>query len=99
MYVVHIKKQRHDIYIGRPSIWGNPFSHKQGTIAKFKVASRKEAIDRYREWILTQPLLLKKLPELEGKVLGCWCKPSACHGDVLIELINMWKRGELILPN
>jgi len=28
------------------------------------------------------------LPELRGKVLGCWCAPKACHGDVLVSLAN-----------
>ena len=28
------------------------------------------------------------LEELEGKTLGCWCKPKTCHGDVLVELVN-----------
>lgn len=88
--VVHCKKQRYDIYIGRGSKWGNPFSHKHGTKAKYVVGSREEAISAYREWILNGDgrHLLKDLHELKGKVLGCWCKPLACHGDVLEELTN-----------
>lgn len=62
-----------------------------GTKAQFKVATREEAVERYREWILTQPELLNSLHELEGKVLCCYCKPKACHGDVLIELIEKRK--------
>lgn len=80
MKVVHCKKEKFDVYIGRPGIWGNPFSLDKYT--------RTEAIEKYREWIKTQPDLLKKLPELKGKTLGCWCKPKECHGDVLIELAN-----------
>ena len=26
--------------------------------------------------------------ELKGKVLGCWCKPASCHGDVIAEIID-----------
>ena len=81
--VVHCKKEMYDVYIGRPSKWGNPFSHKEGTLAKFKVSTRDEAVQKYREWLLTQPDLIQSLPELRGKVLGCWCKPLKCHGDVL----------------
>lgn len=69
------------IYIGRPSKWGNPF--KIG-----KDGSRKECIEKYRQYILGNPKLLKDLVELKGKVLGCYCKPQECHGDVLIELID-----------
>ncbi len=87
-WVVHCKQKSYNVYIGRPSKWGNPFSHQPDTLARFKVATREEAIERYREWILTQSELIAALPELQNKVLGCWCSPQACHGDVLIELLN-----------
>jgi hypothetical protein len=48
MLVVHCKKARYDVYIGRPSPWGNPFSHKQGTLAQFQVASREEGCTEVR---------------------------------------------------
>lgn len=86
--VVHCKHEPFDVYIGRPSKWGNPFSHKDGTLAKFKVGSRDEAVEAYARWIQTQPELLAALPELRGQVLGCWCAPQRCHGDVLSELAN-----------
>lgn len=91
MRVVHCKKEPYDVYIGRPSKWGNPFSHKSGTAAKFLVATREEAVEKYREWILTQPQLLSRLRDLEGKILACWCKPKACHGDVLVQLVEEWR--------
>ena len=78
----------YDVYIGRGSKWGNPFSHSYGTMARFKVDTRQEAIEAYRQWILTQPELLNSLQELKGKVLGCFCKPLDCHGDVLVDLIE-----------
>ncbi|MGD9564460.1 MAG: DUF4326 domain-containing protein [Pyrinomonadaceae bacterium] len=28
------------------------------------------------------------MEELRGKVLGCWCSPKVCHGDVLARLLN-----------
>lgn len=86
--VVHCKRKEYEVYIGRPSKWGNLYSHKDNTIAKYKVESREEAVSKYREWILTQPDLLSSLHELKGKTLGCWCKPKACHGDVLAELAD-----------
>ena len=79
MNVVHCKKERFDIYIGRPSKWGNPFEIG-------KDGSREEVIAKYRDYIMLKPELLAALPELKGKVLGCWCSPLACHGDVLAEL-------------
>lgn len=79
--VVHWKKEPYDIYIGRPSKWGNPFTiGKDGT--------REEVIEKYKQWFWTQPELVTAVPELKGKVLGCWCKPGHCHGDFLAELAN-----------
>jgi hypothetical protein len=78
---VHFKKAPYDVFIGRPSKWGNPFEiGKDGT--------RTEVIQKYENYLLSNPELLKDLEELRGKVLGCWCKPSACHGDVLVKLLN-----------
>jgi hypothetical protein len=87
--VVHCKKESYDVYIGRPGRFGNPFSHKENTLAKFKVESRKEAIKKFKEYLLSldKNELDIILNELKGKTLGCWCKPKLCHGDVYVELI------------
>lgn len=91
--VVHLKKEPYDVYIGRPSKWGNPFSHLNGTLAKFKVNSREEAVEAYRNWITKGEgqYLLKDLHELQGKIIACWCAPLACHGDVLAELADSYE--------
>ena len=94
--VVHCKKEPYDVYIGRPSKFGNPFSHLPKSAADIKVASRDEAVDFYAEWVrgervvegLPPPSLEEIRSELKGKVLGCWCHPQRCHGDVLVELAN-----------
>lgn len=79
--VVHCKREKYDVYIGRPSVWGNPFKLSAGE-------ARGTTIARYERWLLTQPELLAQLPRLKGKTLGCWCKPHACHGDVLARLAD-----------
>jgi len=69
------------VYIGRPSIWGNPFViGKDGT--------RDEVIAKYDTWITQKPHLLQRLGELRGKHLVCFCSPARCHGDVLLRLAN-----------
>ena len=70
------------VYIGRPSKWGNPFViGKDGT--------RKEVIQKYREWLSQHPELIEAARrELAGKDLVCYCAPKACHGDVLIETMG-----------
>ncbi len=67
------------VYIGRGSKWGNPF--KIG-----RDGSREEVIKKYENYIMNKPELLAGLHELRGKTLGCYCKPAACHGDVLARL-------------
>ena len=32
--VVHCKKSEYDVYIGRPALWGNPYSSKKGTLTE-----------------------------------------------------------------
>jgi len=79
--VVHCKKEPYDVYVGRPSLFGNPFViGKDGT--------REEVIAKYRDWLLAQPELIAQLGELRGKTLACWCAPKPCHADVLLELAN-----------
>ena len=79
--VVNLRKEKHDVYIGRGSKWGNKFIIGPD-------GNREEVIKKYREWILGNKELLSSLHELKGKVLGCFCKPQACHGDVLVELVD-----------
>jgi hypothetical protein len=73
------------------SEWGNPF--------KLENHERGPSLRLYREWVVTgrnpitsgkrsQGPLLWKIGELEGKTLGCWCSPEACHGDVLSDLLR-----------
>lgn len=86
------------VYVGRPSPWGNPFSHMPFDTAEFRVETRDEAVSRYREWITArlekEPGLREQLiSELGGKDLCCWCAPQACHADVLIELANPGARS------
>lgn len=81
-----MRREPYDVRIDRASKWGNPFSHKDGTKAQYRVATREEAIECYRDWIANRPDLLAALPELRGKRLGCWCAPQPCHGDVLAGL-------------
>lgn len=74
------------VYIGRPSKWGNPFPVDD--------VGRDMAIEMYRDWVTVRmddgndDFLADIKSELKGKTLVCWCKPLACHGDVLAELAD-----------
>jgi hypothetical protein len=80
--VINIRSgEPYDVYIGRPSLWGNPFKiGRDGT--------RDEVIEKYREWAAHNHAVQANLHNLKGKVLACYCKPEACHGDVLVEMVN-----------
>lgn len=78
---MHCKRAKYDVYVGRPGKWGNPFIlGKDGT--------REEVLIKYEAWLVQQTDLLKDLKELRGKVLGCWCSPKSCHGDILLRMAN-----------
>jgi hypothetical protein len=79
--VVHCRQEPYDVYIGRPSKWGNPFRIGPD-------GNRSEVLHKYALYLLQQPDLLAALPELRGKVLGCWCAPLPCHGDILVDFAH-----------
>jgi Domain of unknown function (DUF4326) len=80
--VVHVKRAAYDVYVGRPSPFGNPFVIGRD-------GDRGTVIRKYRAWLLAQPALVERVRrELAGKVLGCWCAPLPCHGDVLADVAN-----------
>jgi hypothetical protein len=80
--VVHCQQAPHDIYVGRPSKWGNPYRvGRDGT--------RAEVVAKYEAFLRANPELLEAARrELRGKVLGCWCVPLPCHGDVLARIAD-----------
>jgi len=89
------------VYIGRPSIWGNPFVNKF-VAAKYPWRGPRISVDdpvmAHKRWLSgeawTKTLqkqrqeVLKRINELKGKVLRCYCKPQPCHGDYLAELAD-----------
>lgn len=87
--VVDLRKSPYDVYIARGSIWGNPFSHVPSNVrGVIQVPTRAIAIAQYEEHLKRRPRLIERLPELRGKVLGCYCAPQPCHGHVLARLAN-----------
>ncbi len=78
-------------YIGRGSYWGNPYSmYEDGD-------EREEVIRKYKYDFDYEKFPNKEKSEvykLAGKRLGCFCKPQACHGDVLAEFLNSWDDGK-----
>ena len=88
-YVVHCKKEKYDVYIGRGSKWGNPFVMRSE-------ADRERVIEQFRKYlweqIKTGAITKDELRVLDGKRLGCFCAPKACHGDVIVAAIKWSKQ-------
>lgn len=88
-------KVPYDIYIGRPgkgqtSKWGNPFViGVDGT--------REEVIEKYKQYLMDSYQAGKFTREdflaLDGKILGCFCSPKPCHGDILVEAVEWFKNN------
>lgn len=88
--VVNLRDAHYDVYIGRAGkgedgTFGNPYwaRSREENIADFK---------RYfEERLKDDPTFKARVEKLRGKVLGCFCKPLACHGDVIAEYLNKEK--------
>lgn len=91
--VVNVRMTKEfDVYIGRStrrgrwtlegSCWANPFIiGRDGT--------RQDVIMKYRTMVEANPEMQRAIrARLRGKVLGCFCAPKPCHGDVLAEIAN-----------
>lgn len=79
-------------YIGRGSYWGNPYS-----IFDSENDDREDVIRKF-EYDFSYDMFLNKkkneVHKLAGKRLGCFCKPKACHGDVLANFLNSYDDGK-----
>jgi hypothetical protein len=93
------KTRNNTLYIGRNMVyvkgateskWKNPFSAQK--------YGRDKCLELYEKHIKSKLELYDSLEELEGKELGCWCKPESCHGDILVRLLEE-KRNKAINKN
>lgn len=84
--VVNKKTSRYDVYIGRGPPWGNPFS-----VAEY---GREKAVALFAEMLRENAALTKRVKrELRGRLLGCHCAPSLCHGEILARVANEGATG------
>lgn len=90
--VVNLHKERYDVYIGRAGkgkdgYFGNPFRLTSDT-----PQDREELLHTYEFWfyskIASDPDFKQRIQALKGKRLGCFCKPKACHGDVIVKYLE-----------
>ena len=91
-----------DVYIGRGSPLGNPFTGSkkvENTKAAFQCSSREKAIEKYENYlrlaiyendsyICNEMNRIWKMAKTGDVNLVCFCKPKACHGDIIKKLIE-----------
>lgn len=93
--IVNCKKEKYDIYCGRPSDFGNPMSIqeiKRMFLGISDEVAREKAILWYRKYfykrIKADKNFLEKVLKLKDKTLGCFCKPLSCHCDIIAEFLD-----------
>jgi hypothetical protein len=95
--VVNIHKEPFDVYIGHTGrsqggYFGNPFRIGHGM-------SREDAVKRFQRYFIDRiekdSAFKRRILALKGKRLGCFCKPKACHGDVIAEWLNKMEQKEV----
>jgi len=78
------RKHLHNADVGTPGWLGNPYPESE--------YGRTECIDRFREDFHTRVDSDKQfraaVTDLRGEILGCYCKPKACHGDVIVSYLT-----------
>ena len=79
--------KENNFYIGRGSPLGNPFTHN-GVRSIYKTMSfktREQAIEAYEKYF---DEIYEHYKNGEDIYLQCFCKPKACHGDVIADRLQ-----------
>jgi len=84
------------VYVGRPTIWGNPFTIYDFNLNLSTERRQQLAVDAYEAWLKGELKDRSNMLEpLKGKDLACWCplvdkygNPIPCHADVLLKLLK-----------
>lgn len=103
MKVVHIRSHAFTHYIGRGWMPKAPTGKVQPVQAGLGnpfvidgLRTRARAIEEYEAWARSQAGIMERIKALpEDAVLGCWCRPQPCHGDVIIKI---WKELHNVQP-
>ncbi|HEY5037095.1 MAG TPA: DUF4326 domain-containing protein [Chthoniobacterales bacterium] len=76
------------IYVGRPSVWGNPYLVGSKMLGG-KALTAAKAVALYRQHVDEVFDRQTIRARLGGKNLACWCAlHQPCHADVLLDLAN-----------
>lgn len=96
--VANIKQDEpYTIYIGRANKWLNLSQSKWANIYVMKNESdRARVLIEYENYVRNSPELWNSLEELDGEIVGCYCSPKKCHGDILNKLLSEKKMENIL---
>jgi uncharacterized protein DUF4326 len=82
------KMPANTVYVGRSTVWENPFVVGSELIGGEKLTAEK-SIALYRQYAREAFDERDLRACLRGKNLACWCLlDQPCHADVLLEMAN-----------
>ncbi|MGG5283051.1 DUF4326 domain-containing protein [Pseudomonas viridiflava] len=84
--------EAYDAYIGRGTIWGNPY--QIGSDGDRDEVIRKFKYDFENGLLKVSADFESQMSLIKGKRLACHCKPAACHGDVIAAYLNSLDDGK-----
>jgi len=53
----------------------------------------EKSLKMFENYLTQNPDLMFSLVDLKYGVLGCWCKPNQCHGDILLKHLDIILSG------
>ena len=104
--VVHIKNVSLEsddvVYIGRSGKGQDGYFGNDHPIGKCRICNtvhdRAGSIRAYKAYfwrrVNEDDQFFQRVMLLEGKQLACFCKPKACHGDVIVAFLEWTEKPE-----
>jgi len=103
-HAVNIRTSKYDIYIGRAGhgmdgYFGNPIILGEiCPVCGNLHLTGDSTLTCYQKWLITKvqedPEYRRRVKELQGCRLGCFCKPKSCHGDYLSRMVEYLNRSQ-----
>lgn len=90
--VVNLRREAYDVYMGRPGKGqAGPFGNK---FIVGQHGERGECVELFAQWFRSNdPDAVEYRQKVDEIIkpdhrLGCFCKPQACHADIVADYVN-----------
>lgn len=89
----YIEENRRVVIRGRSYPYKDSIFKIPAKIKRQKNINKQQMLELYKDYLIDRSNkdeeFKKELLNLKDKNLGCWCKPDICHGDILLEVIEL----------